>query len=38
MPSYRHLLQRDLERLAAFLVEHTCGEPGAAAESPEGAK
>lgn len=29
MPSYRHLLHRDLERLAAFLVEHTCGEGGA---------
>lgn len=25
MPSYRHLVHRDLERLAAFLVEHTCG-------------
>ena len=24
MPSYRHLVSRDLERLAAFLVEHTC--------------
>ncbi|HEV2890885.1 MAG TPA: cbb3-type cytochrome c oxidase subunit II [Frankiaceae bacterium] len=26
MPSYRHLVHRDLERLAAFLVEHTCEE------------
>jgi cytochrome c oxidase cbb3-type subunit 2 len=29
MPSYGHLVQRDLERLATFLVEHTCGEGGA---------
>ncbi|HEX8001394.1 MAG TPA: cbb3-type cytochrome c oxidase subunit II [Mycobacteriales bacterium] len=29
MPSYRYLVHRDLERLAAFLVEHTCGEGGA---------
>jgi len=26
MPSYGHLEHRDLQRLAAFLVEHTCGE------------
>ena len=25
MPSYRHLVHRDLQRLATFLVEHTCG-------------
>lgn len=28
MPSYRHLVHRDLQRLATFLVEHTCGEAG----------
>lgn len=26
MPSYRFLKQADLRRLAAYLVEHTCGE------------
>lgn len=32
MPSYRYLVQRDLERLATFLVEHTCGGGGEAGE------